>query len=60
MQEPEHQAERYRLKAEELRAISEDWKSVETTVMLANLVRLYEKMAEDLECMAKADGIGPR
>jgi len=50
----------YRQRAEEIRAIARDWVKDETMQRLAKLASDYEKMAENLEQSAKAEGTEPK
>jgi hypothetical protein len=44
-----HRARTYRLRAEELRVMTEDWRHPETLAKLHNLASDYDRMADALE-----------
>ena len=49
-------AKLYRHRAEELRTVAQDWHDAGTQQKVADLARDYDRMADDLERAAAADG----
>ena len=49
MQDTAERARRYRTRADELRAMSADWKNPETRAMLVRIAEDYEKLAALLD-----------
>jgi len=58
MMDGKEQAARYRCRAEELRTIAQDWVDADVMMTLAMLAWRYEKMADDMERVARLDGSG--
>ena len=49
----------YRERAEQLRAVAQDWVNDETMRTLSRIAHDYDRMAENLERAARADGMDP-
>ena len=58
MPERLERAKRYRHRAEELRAMAEDWRDPETLHQVTELALDYERMAAELERLAAGDLAG--